>query len=269
MNGLLEVRDSIPGLSAGVVGLAAGLLAVVFDKSVFGLLAGLAAVAATISVFVLRHHLHAATATQKMLTDQLKSSSDAQDLSQTLVPSTAETSEAVVSENLAVDSQSPPETQGDGASSLVDPITGLFSESFFNVALESRIAAARRHLRPISVVLIDVVRGLPKAEEPSDPAFVAAVLKQALREADAASWLANGHFALLLEDTPENGAIWTVERVRRKLLEGQDDLTVWAGVACYPAHAFASADILEAANAALVSAREWRQDRIEVAVAFD
>lgn len=266
----MEVRDSIPGLLAGVVGLAAGLLAAVFDDSVLGLLAGLAAVGATVSTLVMRHHLRTAAQTQEMLAAELKAAR---------ITASTHGSEPPAMIEIAEPTEAPPQPEtepmaspvqrNDDVAPLVDPLTGLFSQNFFNVALESRIAAARRHLRPISVVLIDVVRGLPASAEPSDPGFVAAVLKQALREADAASWLPNGHFALLLEDTPENGAIWTVERVRRKLLEGQDDLTVWAGVACYPAHAFAGEALLEAANNALISAREWRQDRIEVAIASD
>lgn len=69
-----------------------------------------------------------------------------------------------------------------------------------------------------------------------------------------------------MEDTPENGAIWTVERIRRRLVDEDSSLTVWAGVACYPAHAFDSSSIMKAAVVALDAAREWRQDRIEVAV---
>ena len=40
---------------------------------------------------------------------------------------------------------------------------------------------------------------------------------------------------------------------------------MWAGVACYPAHGFTTDEILDRADHALDLAREWRQDRIEVA----
>lgn len=154
----------------------------------------------------------------------------------------------------------------DERNALVDKSTGLFSEEFFRVALESRIAAARRHLRPIAMVLIEVVEGLPGADpKPVAAKLVADTVKMTLREADTACRLRTGHFALLLEDTPENGAIWTVERIRRQLVEAEEGLTLWAGVACYPAHAFGPDEIVKAADQALVAAREWRQDRIEVA----
>lgn len=149
---------------------------------------------------------------------------------------------------------------------LTDPTTGLFSEDYFNIAIEARLAAARRHLRPVGVVLLDVVEGLRVDNvRPTDPGRVAEAIRATLREADTACRRPDGKFALLLEDTPENGAIWTVERIRRRLVDANVSLTVWAGIACYPAHAFDKESILRSADLALDAAREWRQDRIEVA----
>jgi GGDEF domain-containing protein len=64
---------------------------------------------------------------------------------------------------------------------------------------------------------------------------------------------------------PENGAVWTVERIRRALAGTHSGHTLWAGIACYPAHAFDAWELFERADQALVAAREWQQDRIEVA----
>jgi GGDEF domain-containing protein len=154
----------------------------------------------------------------------------------------------------------------DPANTLTDEDTGLFSEQYFSVALDARLSAARRHLRPVAVVLIDVVEGLPEASpRPSNPKTVAASINATIRDADTACRMADGRFGLVLEDTPENGAIWTVERVRRHLAGVTVGHTLWAGVACYPAHAFDASEILAQAEAALTAAREWRQDRIEVA----
>lgn len=151
-------------------------------------------------------------------------------------------------------------------SSLVDPHTGLYTESYLMVALDARIAAARRRLRPVSVVMIDVVYGLHAGNPvPADSAVVSAAVRSTLREADTAACMNDGRFVLVLEDTPENGAIWTVERLRSYLVADHPDHTVRAGIACYPAHAFNLEEILQQANEALANAREWRQDRIEVA----
>ncbi|MEY2438180.1 MAG: hypothetical protein QOF97_3016 [Acidimicrobiaceae bacterium] len=43
---------------------------------------------------------------------------------------------------------------------LTDPLTGLFNESFFRVTLDTRVSAARRHLRPVAVVLVQVAQGV-------------------------------------------------------------------------------------------------------------
>lgn len=156
----------------------------------------------------------------------------------------------------------------DGQHLLTDDVTGLFSEAYFDVALEARIAAARRRLRPVALVLLEVVRGLASPEpSAADADLVTAALRRTLREADTACRLDDGRYALVLEDTPENGAIWTVERIRTHLAESGTIHTVWAGIACYPAHAFDRDEILRQAEDALRQAKEWRQDRIEVATA--
>jgi GGDEF domain-containing protein len=152
------------------------------------------------------------------------------------------------------------------ANTLTDQSTGLFSQEYFDVALDARLSAARRHLRPVAVVLIEVVEGLADgAPRAATPRTVADSISATIRDADTACRMIDGRFGLVLEDTPENGAIWTVERIRRHLAGVSTGLTLWAGVACYPAHAFDAGEILTQADAALDAAREWRQDRIEVA----
>ena len=125
-----------------------------------------------------------------------------------------------------------------------------------------------RHLRPVAIALIDIYEGLAgSGAGPANPGRAADSIRETVRDADTACRLADGTFAIILEDTPENGAVWTVERVRRNLVSRFGSHTMWAGVACYPAHAFSSDELMEQARLALVSAREWKQDRIEVAIA--
>jgi GGDEF domain-containing protein len=152
------------------------------------------------------------------------------------------------------------------SNTLTDQSTGLFSQEYFDVALDARLSAARRHLRPVAVVLIEVVEGLPDGTpRAAAPRTVAESISATIRDADTACRMLDGRFGLVLEDTPENGAIWTVERIRRHLAGVNTGMTLWAGVACYPAHAFDAGEILAQADRALHAAREWRQDRIEVA----
>jgi len=245
----MNTRFALPGLATGVLGLVAGLIAYAADDRLFGAVAGLLALAAGVSGVRLAQQLGEQAALQRLVEDELR-----------LVRAESENNDLL--------DDSGDYDVGDDLETLTDARTGLFSESFFNVALESRVAAARRHLRPVAVVLLEVVDGLPAGEPTeADASIVAQSITATLREADTACRLRNGYFALLLEDTPENGAIWTVERIRRQLLGLRSGQTLWAGVACYPAHAFGTNELMSAAETALEGAREWRQDRIEVASA--
>ena len=102
---------------------------------------------------------------------------------------------------------------------------------------------------------------------PANRDTVADHILDTLRDSDTACQTSTGLYALVLEDTPENGAVWTVERIRRAMTEESEEITLWAGVACYPAHAFEVRDLVGKASEALDAATEWHQDRIEVAVA--
>ncbi len=146
------------------------------------------------------------------------------------------------------------------------PDTGLFNEQYFNVMVDTRVSAAKRHLRPVSLVLVVVGMQSNGRIVPADRLAVAGAVRRTLREADIACEL-GGRLGFILEDTPEEGAIWTLERLRRALTEVDGRLVQWAGVACYPAHAFNAGEVLAKAEGALAVARDWPQARIEVASA--
>ncbi|MGH1487861.1 MAG: GGDEF domain-containing protein [Acidimicrobiales bacterium] len=258
----MSTKAALPCLAAGGLGLAAGVLALATGTPALGLLAGVLAIVAGLAGRQLGRLLDEQSAMQRLVEEELVS-----------VRSSAKETESRLKEELQTTRSYFEELTDedgyfdDGHDPLTDEATGLFSQDFFDVALDSRVAAARRHLRPVAVVLLQVVEGLP-SDDPAaiDASVVANAIRTTLREADTACRLRNGDFALLLEDTPENGAIWTVERIRRFLAESNPKPTLWAGVACYPAHAFAPKELMHAATDALESAREWRQDRIEVAL---
>lgn len=278
------MSDRLPPVAVwlGIVGAVAGAAGVVVDSTILGAVAGLAALGVGILAWMVargrgeeRSRVLALEARVREL-EQRADEADARP-----APLTASATPTVVLPNTpAVDDGVPgiplPPTADPAAAArssreadlLADPQTGLFSEGYFRVALDARISAARRHLRPVAVVILDVVQGLESGHPvPADPKLVAESIAATVRDADTACRMDDGRFALVLEDTPENGAIWTVERVRRRLAEAAPGQTLWAGVACYPAHAFDSDEILAQTEQALLAAREWRQDRIEVAVA--
>jgi diguanylate cyclase (GGDEF)-like protein len=248
------------GIGLAAASLAAGVGAVATDASALGLVAGVAGAGAAALLSGATRSAEAEATAGRAKLDELQ-----------LELLAAEQRAAEAEANLAaVEGQPVTELSAEEAEALVDPVTGLYGDKFFAVTLASRVAAARRHLRPVAVVLVEVAAGVKDTDGvTADPTLVAAHITATLREADTACHLDGGRFGLVLEDTPENGAVWTVERVRRALSVERRDLTLWAGVACYPAHAFDADELLTRSAAALEAAKEWRQDRIEVATTSD
>ena len=144
--------------------------------------------------------------------------------------------------------------------------SGLLSPDFLLTTLRGRVAVARRALRPLSVVCFETLEtedGLPTV--PVARETVAAILRRTLREADVSGRGDGDAYVCILEDTGEDGAVWTAERVRRNLTEGGHVRRFRAGIASYPTHGLEPEELEAKARAALVSARDWATDRIEVA----
>ena len=153
---------------------------------------------------------------------------------------------------------------------VLDPETGLPDVRYFEVALEGRMAAARRHLWPVTVVLLDVTPAVGDGQQPGALASLALLINQTLREADTVCRIGTSTFALILEDTSEAGGVWAAERVQ--FAGARDKLPtkrLAAGVASYPAHGLEAHEILHQARAALARACAAEADgglgRVEVA----
>jgi GGDEF domain-containing protein len=253
-------RRALVGIIVGVLGLLLGAASILWDPVAAAVLASTVALAGGVAVTRLLARLRHAHQEIEQLSgkvNELESS----------VEKEAKARQDVESK-LASRIELTAMRESTQSDALTDETTGLYSEGYFTVALDARIAVARRNLKPVAVVLMEVIQGLGRGRpRPAEPAKVALSICDTIREADTACRLLDGGYALVLEDTSENGAIWTVERIRRHLAQHSPGLTLWAGVACYPAHGFSTEEILDRADMALDLAREWRQDRIEVASA--
>jgi GGDEF domain-containing protein len=146
---------------------------------------------------------------------------------------------------------------------LIDVETGLLDGRYFRVALEQRVAAARRKLQPLAVMLIEVDR-----EHPSPLSFVeqAGIVCETLREADTSCRIGATRLGLILEEATEFGGVFAIERVRMAVNQaGGDEEHLWAGVAGYPTHALDAQQLLERAELALERARESGRGWVRVA----
>jgi diguanylate cyclase (GGDEF)-like protein len=146
---------------------------------------------------------------------------------------------------------------------LVDEETGLLDGRYFRVALEQRVAAARRKLQPLAVMLVEIDN-----EHQSPLSFVeqAEVVCETLREADTSCRIGATRLGLILEETTEFGAVFAIERIRMAVNRaGGDEERLWAGVAGYPSHSLDSTQLLERAELALERARDSGRGWVRVA----
>jgi diguanylate cyclase (GGDEF)-like protein len=150
-----------------------------------------------------------------------------------------------------------------------DPVTGLVDKTYFRVTLSQRVASARRHLQPLSLVVFEL-DGFERARpERRDQALrlLGSALRRTLRECDTACRYGDSAVAALLEDTPEAGAAAADERVRKAVTMSPTgrSFTLSAGIACYPSHALDAHDLLRRSVQALAAARAAGRDRVEIA----
>jgi two-component system cell cycle response regulator len=149
---------------------------------------------------------------------------------------------------------------------MVDPESGLLLEGLLFTNVESRIAAGRRRLTPVAVVMFEVLEYVEIDDpHPVDAGTTAGLLQATLREADGAFRLDEGGYCVVLEDTDDAGAMHLARRFGQALEAMAPGAVVRAGVACYPAHGLTPREVLDRADEALDEARRWRQHRIEVA----
>lgn len=132
-------------------------------------------------------------------------------------------------------------------------------------ALRGRIAIARRALRPLSIVHI-MILGADEGSGPVAAELMAAAARATLRESDIVGRRDDGVYVVVLEDTGEDGAVWTTERLRRHIAGTIEPRRFHAGVASYPSHGLDAESVEANAMKALRAAQEWDRDRIEVAV---
>jgi len=222
-------RRYFPGVGLGAAGFLTGLVGAVISQPALGELAGVFALGAGALAVAGVHRAHQAEHEASAAVD------------------------AVTLRHLELFTNSREQT-------LIDADTGLPDHRFFELALEGRVAAARRHLWPVTLVLVEIeVR--PAVDPGDDHARVEALaafsilLRRTLREADIACRLTGTRFAMILEDTAEEGAVWTAERLQIGLARNKGVISrLSAGVASYPTHAMKASDILQQAEAALTKA---------------
>lgn len=129
---------------------------------------------------------------------------------------------------------------------LIDPVTGVLNRRKFLEDGNKELKRARRYKRDLSVILMSIDR-FNAMNSDLGPAFTDEVIKSVVdackletRESDYLGRLADVEFALLLPETPADGAVTVAQRIQQHIVEsplivGETQVTIDAsiGVAAY------------------------------------
>ncbi|MFV1992048.1 MAG: GGDEF domain-containing protein [Acidimicrobiales bacterium] len=161
------------------------------------------------------------------------------------------------------------DSESDLDNSILDPVSGLPDRRFFTIALDRKVALARRTLKPLAVGLFEIDNYSSFAPYLRDHAVrvLSRVVQNTMRDSDTVCHIDEALIAVVLDDTSDTGAVWAADRIRRALLDtpAKDIVTMSAGLACYPSHAMEAKALLEESTRALIAARMVGPGRIEVA----
>jgi two-component system cell cycle response regulator len=122
-----------------------------------------------------------------------------------------------------------------------DPLTGLFNRRYVLTRLGGRISGARRHGRPLSIVMIDLdhFKRINDAygHDAGDTMLVevTGTLRERLRAEDELGRLGGEEFLALLPDSDEHAAATVAEGLRAGVGEDADQLIKRADIALFEA----------------------------------
>ncbi|HSN93256.1 MAG TPA: GGDEF domain-containing protein [Anaeromyxobacteraceae bacterium] len=168
-------------------------------------------------------------------------------------------------------------------SALQDPLTGLYNRRHFEERLGAELAAAQRHARPVSLLLVDIDHFKSVNDRhghlAGDEALkrVGAVLGGALRKEDVLARYGVEEFVVIARETGLAGAGALAERIRQAVerapltWEGSEvGLTVSVGVtvaAGIPEYVAGRTDreLFQSADRALYAAKQGGRNRVVVA----
>jgi len=151
-----------------------------------------------------------------------------------------------------------------------DPLTGLFGDRAFRIALQGELRRARRYGHAVAIAIFDLDRfgevnqrvGRLVADRLLREA--AMLLGNKIRDIDLAARPGEDELAVLLPQTDRNGAFLVAERFRREVEShfsrreaggGPAELTVSGGVAAYPDDGMDAEGLIARAAQALYQAK--------------
>jgi diguanylate cyclase (GGDEF)-like protein len=159
---------------------------------------------------------------------------------------------------------------------ISDPLTGLCNRRFLEENLGRELHRARRGNSPLCVVMLDLDNFKPFNDnfghDVGDSLLreLAHVLREKLRKSDISCRYGGDEFVLVLPDSSLADTQQRVEQIRVLVKELQirhggppiNTITVSAGVACAPEHGSTAAELIQAADNAMYTAKQAGGDRV-------
>lgn len=150
-----------------------------------------------------------------------------------------------------------------------DPLTGLYNRRFFTEMLEYEVGRAERHQHEFCVLLLDLDNFKDINDSYGHPTGdttlvrIAETVRGQLRKGDIATRIGGDEFALILPETPVNGARTVAENLRSKLhsiqFEASDGkfyrVTTSIGLVSFPKDGMTPHDLMAGVDVALYHAK--------------
>lgn len=154
--------------------------------------------------------------------------------------------------------------------SLTDSLTHLWNRRGLLQHLLKETDRARRHQRPLSVLMVDldhfkrVNDGQGHAAGDEVLRQLARALTESVRSSDWVCRYGGDEFVVILPETPRQESYDVAERIRTTVKE-KLELSVSLGVALFPFHGQDPASLIEAADRALYSAKTQGRNQTVIA----
>ncbi|MEQ9363642.1 MAG: GGDEF domain-containing protein [Leptospirales bacterium] len=156
-------------------------------------------------------------------------------------------------------------------SSLMDELTGLFNRRYFDRSLAREINRARRHDKPVALLVFDI-DDFKKYNDRFGHAAgdnvlqqVGLLLRESLRSEDIPCRFGGEEFVAILPETTSHQASPLIERLIKRVAEAKLDhgkITVSGGVAHFPEQGREPGELFLQADRALYAAKAHGKNRI-------
>ncbi len=160
---------------------------------------------------------------------------------------------------------------------LTDPVTQLGNHRFFQEQFRTEVERARRHSRPVCLMMMDIDHFKLWNDQFGHPAGdallnnVARLLVQGLRTIDWIARYGGDEFAMILPDTKVTDAFVIAERLRNIFFadpqhhKGPVSISLSFGLSSFPENGSVPAQLIESADQALYQAKKLGRNQSKIA----